>query len=64
MNIWHKQVPLKALLLVCRLFHNRLPTRDNLPPNNLCVGGCDLEEITAHVFLHCLHFGCIWSLIQ
>lgn len=56
MEIWHKQVPLKVSLLMWRgiLLH----------ANNLCVGGCDLEEIATHLFLHCLQFGSIGSLIR
>ena len=28
--VWHKQVPLKVLILAWRLFQDRLPTKNNL----------------------------------
>ena len=58
-------------LLVWCLFQNCLSIKYNLvswgillPIDNRCVGGCGLEEITTHLFLHCSHFGVIWSLIR
>jgi len=50
--IWHKQLPLKVLILVWRLFRNRFLTKDNLlvrdilsHDNQLCVTGWRLLNI-------------------
>lgn len=33
------------------------------PTNNNFVGGYDMEETEAHLFLHCHQFSTIWPLI-
>ena len=47
--LWQKHIPLKVVVFVWRLFHNRLPTKDNLLRRNvldnnscLCASGCGL----------------------
>jgi hypothetical protein len=69
--IWHKQVPLKVLVMTWRLFRNRLPTKDNLvrrhiiPPDaGLYVTGCGGVETAHHLFLSCLVFAPLWSLVR
>ena len=66
----HKDVPLKVVLCVWRLFRDRLPTKDNLLRQGvidndscLCVSGCGFMETSSHLFLHCNHFGFVWYLI-
>ena len=65
---WHKDVPLKVLLFVWRLFRDRLPTKNNLHrrqvidfDDQFCVGGCGLIETSTHLFLHCIHFSSVWN---
>jgi len=69
-SIWHKDVPLKVVVFVWRLFQDRLPTKDNLLRRcvihhdaRMCVAGCDLVESTPHLFLHCNIFISVWHLI-
>jgi hypothetical protein len=69
--IWHKQVPLKVSVLACWLLCNRLPTKDNLvrrhiitPDASLCVTGCGGVEMAHHLFLSCLVFAPLWSLVR
>jgi len=69
--LWSKDVPLKVVLLVWRLFRDRLPTKDNLLrrgvisyDSRLCVAGCDSKETSSHLFLHCNSFGSVWHLIS
>lgn len=64
---WYKLVPLKVSCLVWRLFHNRLPTKDDLArrgfigqDNTQYVGGCGAEESTSHLFFECPYFVGIW----
>ena len=68
--LWQKDIPLKAVVFVWRLFRNRLPTEDNLfrhgVLNNdscLCVAGCGSLEDVNHLFLHCSFFGSVWNFI-
>jgi len=65
---WHKQVPLKVVLFVWRMFRDRLPTKDNLLhrgvitlDSRLCLAGCNSVETTTHLFLHCSSFGSVWQ---
>ena len=69
-SLWHKDVPLKVVLFAWRLFHDRLPTKDNLlhhgvidHDSRMCVAGCGLTELSHHLFLHCHVFGSVWHLI-
>ena len=69
-SIWLKDVPLKVVVFVWRLFRDRLPTKDNLlrrgvinHDSRLCVAGCDFVESSPHLFLHCNIFGSVWHLI-
>ena len=62
--LWHKDIPLKVVLFVWRLFRDRLQTKDNLyrrrvimSDDTLCVGGCASIESSSHLFLHCNIFG-------
>jgi len=57
--LWRKDVPLKVLIFAWRLFRNRLPTKDNLfrqgiihMEDQLCVGGCGLQETNDYLFLN------------
>lgn len=66
-SLWHKDVSLKVVLFAWRLFRDRLPTKDNLlrrcvlDINALnCVGGCNVQETSAHLFLHCNLFSSVW----
>jgi hypothetical protein len=67
-SIWHKDVPLKVLLFVWRLFRDRLPTKNNLHRRQVldieeqyCAGGCGLIESSTHLFFQCFHFGSVWN---
>jgi len=67
----HKGVPLKMLVFVWWLFHNRLTTKDNLihlgiihNDSQLCVNGCDDPEMASNLFLDCCCFGSIWYLVR
>ena len=67
-SIWHKDVPLKVVLFVWCLFHDRLPTKDNLHRRHvldfdaqICVDGCGFIETSTHLFLHCTLFGSVWN---
>jgi hypothetical protein len=69
-SIWHKDIPLKVVLFVWRLFRDRLPTRSNLFRRNVididaqsCVGGCGLVETSTHLFFHCNFFASVWNFI-
>lgn len=66
-SLWPKDVPLKVVLFVWRLFCDRLPTKDNLHRQRvlendaqICVGGCGMIETSAHLFLHCNLFSSVW----
>ena len=68
--LWNKQVPLKVVLCACRLFRDRLPTKNNLLrrgvipfDSQLCVAGCNSIETSTHLFLHCSTFGSVWQLL-
>jgi len=46
-SFWHQDVTSKVVLFAWRLFHDRLPTKDNLSRRRVididdqsCVGGC------------------------
>jgi len=65
-QIWHKEVSLKLMVFAWCLLRERLPTKDNLlrcgilhHDNQMCVGGCGMEETTYHLFLTCPIFGTI-----
>jgi len=66
--LWQKHIPLKVMVFAWRLFHNRLPTKDNLIRHNvldnnscMCVSGCGSQETANHLFLHCSLFGLVWN---
>lgn len=70
-SIWHKSAPLKVCFIVRRLFHNHIPTNDNLLRRDiiqqdfvLCVSGCEAKELVDYLFLRCNFFGSIWHTIQ
>ncbi|MCI07197.1 hypothetical protein A2U01_0028262 [Trifolium medium] len=53
--------------LAWRLFHKRLPTKENLLKRGillnssaLCVGGCGSPETEDHLFFNCPTLGAIW----
>lgn len=55
-SLWHKDVPLKVVLFVWCLFHDRLPTKDNLfhqhvidVDTQLWVSGCGEVETSSHL---------------
>ena len=57
---------MKVSLLACRLFRNRLPTKDSLfrrgiipQDSQLCVGGCGEMEIATHRFTKCNYFNIV-----
>jgi hypothetical protein len=67
-DLWHKDVPLKVVLIAWRLFRDRLSTKDNLfrrrvldTEAQICVGGCGPVETSSHLFLHCNLFGSVWN---
>jgi hypothetical protein len=67
-SLWLKQVPLKVVLFVWRLFRDRLPTKDNLFRRRvinfdaqLCTGGCGEVETSSHLLFHCMLFGSVWN---
>ena len=69
-SFWHKDIPLKVVLFVWRLFRDRLPTKDNLHRRRvidvdaqICVGGYGLNETSTHLFLNCNHFSSVWNQI-
>lgn len=69
-DVWHKHVPLNVSLFTWRLFRNRLPTKDNLMrrcvlqhDDNKCVGDCDYEETTGHLFFGCATSSGVWCLL-
>lgn len=69
-SLWNKDVPLKIVPCVWRLFCDRLPAKDNLlrrgvidNDSRLCLSGCGFMETSSHLFLHCNHFGAVWYLI-
>jgi hypothetical protein len=68
--LWHKDVPLKVVLFAWCLFHDRLPTKDNLFrrqvldfDSQLCVGDCGKIETSSHLLLHCDFFGSVWFFV-
>ena len=69
--LWRKDVPLKVLIFACRLFRNRLPTKVNLfrrgiiqYEDQMCVGGCGVQETNEHLFLNCGVFAQLWQLVR
>jgi hypothetical protein len=69
--MWHKQLPLKVSIFVCRLLRNRLPTKTNLvtrgiisPEHHFCMAGCGGIESAQHLFLSCSTFGSLWPLVR
>ena len=68
--LWHKDVPLKVVMFIWRLFCDRLPTKNNLIRHDilnndscLCDGRCGYLETLNHLFLHCSTFGVVWYYI-
>ncbi|CAJ2629641.1 unnamed protein product [Trifolium pratense] len=69
--VWHKQIPLKVLVLALKLLRNRLPTKDNLEARNIihhdacfCVNGCGASETVDHLFLSCPVFAPLWTMVR
>jgi hypothetical protein len=69
-GLWDKDVPLKVVLFVWRLFRDRLPSKDNFYRRQVidieaqsCVGGCGEVETSSHILLHCAIFGSVWYYI-
>ncbi|GAU48696.1 hypothetical protein TSUD_186890 [Trifolium subterraneum] len=69
--LWLKPVPLKVNIFVCRLFFNRLPTKDNLHKRGvldstqlLCATSCGKVEDRDHLFFQCEVYGRIWLLVS
>ena len=61
-SFWHKDIPLKVVLLAWHLFRDRLPTKDSLHRQHVididaqtCVGGYGVVETSSHL-LHCTFF--------
>jgi hypothetical protein len=69
-DVWHKHIPSKVSLLVWRLLHNCIPTKDNLEHRGVissadtsCVFGCGSIESAEHLFLHFTMAGNLWALV-
>ncbi|CAI8604845.1 unnamed protein product [Vicia faba] len=65
---WNNLVPLKVLVLVWRIWRNKIPTRDNLvkrdilvASQNSCPHSCDVEESVSHTFFECSIAQAAWS---
>jgi hypothetical protein len=68
--LWLKAVPLKVLIFACRLFLNRIPTRDKLFHRKVslvseqgCIANCGFNEDRDHLFLTCGFFDGVWHII-
>ena len=68
--LWIKDVLLKVSMFAWLLFHNRLPTKDNLMRrrvlsinDQLCTGECECTEDRDHLFVTCVFYCNIWHLI-
>ncbi|XP_058765343.1 uncharacterized protein LOC131638811 [Vicia villosa] len=66
--VWNKIVPLKVLVLVWRMWQNKIPTRDDLIKQGIaaesqgsCPFGCGKEESVNHIFFECLIATFSWS---
>jgi len=64
---WHNEVPLKVNIFAWWLFHNQLPTTDNLirrrilqPTTHYCSGGCGSSKDIDLGFLSCDFCRQIW----
>lgn len=55
--IWHKQVPLKVSIFVCRLLRDR-GIITNVDTG--CLVGCGHRETSQHLFIFCDFYGCLW----
>ena len=69
--LWLKAVPLKVNILMCRLFLNRLPTKDNVfrrgaiaDTQLFFVALCGEFEDHNHVFFQCDVYGRLWLLVS
>ncbi|GAU31357.1 hypothetical protein TSUD_19020 [Trifolium subterraneum] len=69
--IWHSHVPLKVSILAWRLLRDMLPTKANMVTRDIlssetpfCVSGCGAVESAHHLFLLCITFGSLWSLVS
>jgi hypothetical protein len=69
-DIWNQLIPSNMSTLAWRMFHKRLPTKENLVRRGislnssiLCVGGCGNPETEDHVFFNCPMLGSIWRKI-
>ena len=68
--LWRKGIPLKVLIFAWRLFRNRLPYKANLCrgiiqfDDQMCVGGCGVQETNEHLFLNCGDFAQLWQLVR
>ena len=64
--IWSSAIPPSKSLLIRRMFHNSLPTDENLISRGLCIPSiCNLcfkkPESTKHLFFECSFANHIWS---
>lgn len=69
--LWRKDVPIKVFIFVWRLFGNRLPTKANLFrrgiihfEDQMCAGGCGMQETNDHLYLNCGFFDQVWKMVQ
>jgi hypothetical protein len=69
-DVWDHLIPSNLSTLVWRLFHKRLPTKENLVrrgislnSSSLCVGGCGNPETEDHLFFNCPMLSSIWKKI-
>jgi hypothetical protein len=67
-EVWNPIIPAKMSILVWCLFHERLPTKDNLRrrgiqlnSSTLCVGGCGSKENTNHLFFNSPMLSIVWK---
>ncbi|MCH83014.1 LINE-1 reverse transcriptase like [Trifolium medium] len=67
-EVWNPLIPTKMSILGWRLFHNRLPTKDNLRKrgvhlnsSSLCVGGCGCDENAHHILFNCPMLSVVWT---
>lgn len=69
--IWHKASSSKVSIFAWHLFRNRLSTKNNLiwcgiiqQNLNVCVSGCGNEEGINHLFMWCVVFGSIRTMVK
>ena len=64
--IWNSAIPPSKSLLIWRIFHNRLPTDENLISRSICIPSIynlcfQQPESTKHLFVECSFANHIWS---